>query len=56
MKGGVTGVHRGVSPKSLRRYVNEFAYRYSHAREHEPMSSAMFGQVASVGQLSTTLS
>ena len=49
VKGGVLNVHRGVSPKYLQRYVDEFAFRFSHAKGEEPMFLAMLGRIASAG-------
>ncbi len=55
VKGGVLNVHRGVTPRYLQRYVDEFAFRYSHRKDEQPMFSAMLSQIAVAGQPSATL-
>ena len=37
VKNAVNGVHHGVSPKYLQRYVNEYSFRYSHRNDITPM-------------------
>lgn len=55
MKGGVNNVHKGVSRRYLQRYVDEFAFRYSHRKAEAPMFTAFMGRIASAGQPSATL-
>ena len=55
VKGGVTSVHKGVSPRYLQRYVDEFAFRHSNAKAETPMFAAMLSQIAGAGQPSATL-
>ena len=50
VKGGVLNVHRGVSPKYLQRYVDEFAFRFSHAKGEAPMFTTMLNRIAGAGQ------
>ena len=37
LKRGIRGTHVSVSPKHLRKYVNEFAFRYNQRTETIPM-------------------
>jgi transposase len=37
LKGGLRGVYRSVSPKHLQSYVDEYAFRYSHRKDSDPM-------------------
>jgi transposase len=37
LKGGLRGVYRSVSPKYLQSYVDEYASRYSHRKDSDPM-------------------
>ena len=55
VKGGVLNVHRGVSPKYLQRYMDEFAFRFSHRADDRPMFLTMIDRAASAGPLSATL-
>jgi transposase len=55
VKGGVTSVHKGVSRRYLQRYVDEFAFRYSHRKGDAPMFTAMLSRIAGAGQPSATL-
>lgn len=55
VKGGVTSVHKGVSPRYLQRYVDEFAFRHSNAKKETPMFTAMLSRIADAGQPSATL-
>jgi transposase len=50
VKGGVLNVHRGVSARYLQRYVDEFAFRFSHAKGEEPMFLAMVSRAACSGR------
>lgn len=43
--GSVKGVYRSVSKTYLQNYVNEYAFRYNHRFDDEPMFYAMLGQV-----------
>lgn len=46
IKRGIRGVYRHVSPKYLQAYVNEYAFRYSHRNDFQPMFWAILGQLA----------
>ena len=45
-KRGIDGVHHCVSPKYLQSYMNEYAFRYSHRKDEQPMFKTMLGQIA----------
>lgn len=44
-KTGVRGAHHSISREYLQSYLNEFAFRYNHRNDDEPMFYAMFRQV-----------
>lgn len=46
MKRGIRGVYRHVDPKYLQAYVDEYAFRYSHRKDFEPMFWALMGKVS----------
>jgi transposase-like protein len=46
VKNAVNGVHHGVSPLYLQRYVNEYAFRYSHRNDVTPMFYSFLRQAA----------
>lgn len=48
IKRGITGVYRHVSPKYLQAYVNEYAFRYSHRNDYQPMFWAIIGRIDKV--------
>jgi transposase-like protein len=45
LKRGIKGVYRHVSPRHLQRYANEFAFRYSHRNDEQPMFYSLLEQV-----------
>lgn len=45
MKRGIKGVYRSVSPKHLQSYVNEYAYRYSHRNDFQPIFWSLMGRI-----------
>lgn len=45
MKRGITGVYRHVSPKYLQAYADEYAFRYSHRNDYQPMFWAIMNQI-----------
>lgn len=55
VKNGVRGVHRGVSPRYLQRYVDEYAARFSHAKGETPMFDVFLSRIAGAGQPAATL-
>lgn len=48
MKRGIRGVYRHVDAKYLQAYVNEYAFRYSHRNDFQPMFWAILGRVKNV--------
>ena len=47
LKGGIQGVYRGrVQPEYLQAYVDEYAFRYNHRNDPEPMFENVIGQIA----------
>jgi len=46
MKRGIKGVYRHVDAQYLQAYVDEYAFRYSHRNDFQPMFWALIGQVA----------
>lgn len=47
MKRGITGVYRHVDAKYLQAYVNEYAFRYSHRNDYQPMFWTLLETVVS---------
>ncbi len=45
MKRGVSGVYRGVSPKHLQSYLDEYVFRYNHGKDPQGMFNAFLGQI-----------
>lgn len=45
MKRGIKGVYRHVDAKYLQEYVDEYAFRYSHRKDYQPMFWALMGRV-----------
>ena len=48
VKGGITGVYRGVSGGYVESYFNEYAYRYSHRNDEAPMFLLFLWRLVSV--------
>jgi transposase-like protein len=48
LKNGIRGVYHCVSSKHLQSYINEFAFRYNHRRDAEPMYALIEGQARKV--------
>lgn len=46
LKRSIDGAHHSVSAKHLQSYVDEYAFRYNHREDEEPMFKAFLGQVA----------
>lgn len=46
MKRGIKGVYRHVDPKYLQAYADEYAFRYSHRNDFQPMFWSILGNVA----------
>lgn len=46
MKRGIKGVYRHVDAKYLQSYADEYAFRYSHRKDYQPMFWALMGQVS----------
>jgi transposase len=46
MKRGIKGVYRHVDAQYLQAYANEYAFRYSHRNDYQPMFWALLGKVA----------
>ncbi len=49
LKRGISGVYHSVSAKHLKRYINEYAFRYNHHDDAEASSEALMGRAKSVG-------
>ena len=45
LKRGISGVYHAVSEKYLQSYLNEYAFRYNHRNDEQPMFKTMLGQV-----------
>lgn len=45
MKRGIRGVYRHVSPKYLQAYADEYAFRYSHRKDFQPMFWSLMDRV-----------
>ncbi len=46
MKRGIKGVYRHVDPQYLQAYANEYAFRYSHRNDFQPMFWALIDKVS----------
>ncbi len=46
MKRGIKGVYRHVGSEYLQAYADEYAFRYSHRKDYQPMFWALLGKVA----------
>jgi len=46
MKRGIKGVYRHVDAKYLQAYVDEYAFRYSHRKDFQPMFWALTGRIS----------
>lgn len=46
MKRGIKGVYRHVDPKYLQNYADEYAFRYSHRNDFQPMFWALMNKVS----------
>lgn len=46
VKRGISGVYHRVSSDYLQHYLNEYAFRYSHRFDYEPMFKTFLGQIA----------
>ena len=45
MKRGIKGVYRHVDPKYLQAYADEYAFRYSHRHDFQPMFWSIMNRV-----------
>jgi transposase-like protein len=45
LKRSIDGTYHHVTPEHLQEYVNEYAFRYSHRKDEEPMFLTMLEQV-----------
>jgi transposase-like protein len=45
LKRSIDGTYHHVTPHHLQGYVNEYAFRYSHRKDEEPMFWTMLGEV-----------
>lgn len=48
-KRGISGVYHAVSAKHLQSYVNEYAFRYNHRNDEQPMFTTMLQRVSADG-------
>ena len=46
LKRGISGVYHAVSEKYLQSYLNEYAFRYNHRSDEQPMFKTMLGRVS----------
>ena len=46
LKRGIGGVYHAVSTKYLQSYCDEYAYRYNHRNDPQPMFTSLLGQVS----------
>ena len=46
LKRGIGGVYHSVSEKYLQTYCDEYAYRYNHRHDRQPMFTSLLGQVS----------
>lgn len=47
LKRGIEGVYHSVSKKYLQSYCDEYAYRYNHRKDAQPMFTSLLAQVVS---------
>ncbi len=45
LKNGIRGAHHAVGAAYLQSYVNEYAFRYNHRDDSQPMFAAITGRV-----------
>ena len=45
LKRSIDGTYHHVTPEHLQGYVNEYAFRYSHRKDDQPMFWTMLAQV-----------
>lgn len=45
LKGGIRGVYHSVSTRYLQSYLDEYAFRYNHRKDREPMFWTILGNV-----------
>jgi transposase-like protein len=45
LKRGINGVYHAVSEKYLQSYINEYAFRYNHRKDEQPMFLTILGKV-----------
>ena len=45
LKRSIDGTYHHVTPEHLQGYVNEYAFRYSHRKDDQPMFLTMLDQV-----------
>ena len=48
LKRGIAGVYHSVSAKHLQSYLNEYAFRYNHRKDEQPMFLTMLSRVSVV--------
>ena len=53
LKGGIRGVYHSVSEAYLQNYIDEYAFRYNHRKDEQPMFLTVLNQIA-VSWLDTT--
>jgi transposase-like protein len=46
LKGGIRGVYHSVSEKYLQNYIDEYAFRYNHRKDVQPMFLTILNKVA----------
>jgi transposase len=46
IKRGISGVYHSVSSKHLQSYLDEYAYRYNHRKDAQPMFVTMLSRVS----------
>jgi transposase-like protein len=45
LKGGISGVYKAVGQKHLQHYVDEYAFRYNHRKDEQPMFLTVLKQI-----------
>jgi transposase-like protein len=45
LKRGINGVYHAVSQKYLQSYIDEYAFRYSHRKDEQPMFLTILGGI-----------
>lgn len=48
VKRGIAGVYHSVSSRHLQGYLNEYAFRYNHRKDEQPMFLTMLSQTSVV--------